>query len=191
LQFKGDQGIYFLLVVSSRRPAPNQRGKQMPTIRLSRTLVACAASLIVAAYALSSPAAAAECKTLQSVQQSAIPANNTAAGGHLTGHISGATPPPDWNYTNKTLYTSSSEYTGAWNNYVKLKQDNPLQCSVNAANQAVSVQKLLNKPVIGAISCKNATCTTSNKTQMKNITFAFIYNTPTKQWILNTSYPSD
>jgi hypothetical protein len=163
----------------------------MPTIRSSCARVGFAASLIVAAYAWVSPAAGAECKTIKSVDHSAVPANNTADGGHLTGHISGAAPPPGWDYTNKTLFTSASEYTGAWGNYVKLKQENPLNCSTDSASQAVSVEKLLKKPVIGAISCKNATCTQSNKTQMKNIFFAFVYNTAKKQWILNTAFPSN
>lgn len=135
------------------------------------------------------PALAADCKSIPSVQNSGIPGNNTAAGGHLTGHISGATPPAGWNYTNKSLFTSEAEYMGAWRNYIKNTTIATVNCSGNQAQDSVSVQTLLKKDTIGAISCKNATCTESNKTQFPRIFFGYILHNGT--WILNTAFPSN
>jgi len=136
-----------------------------------------------------SPTLAANCKTIASVQQSADPpTNNTGMGGHLTGHINGLAPPPGWSYANKTLFTSQPEYIGAWRNY--LKTNTPvLNCAGAGPHQVISVQTLLKKPKIGAISCRNAACTQSNKTQMPNIFFAYVY--ANGNWILNTAFPSN
>lgn len=144
------------------------------------------ASLILGATI---PSRAAECRTISTVQNSAIAANNTAAGGHLTGHIRGETPPAGWNYTNKSLFTSASEYSGAWKNYVANTTIAPVNCAGNQAQQKVSVQTLLKKPVIGAISCHNADCSESNKTQFSYIFFGFVLNG--SNWILNTAFPSN
>jgi hypothetical protein len=135
------------------------------------------------------PALAADCKTIASVQHSANPENNTADGGHLTGHIRGATPPPGWSYTDKSLFTSQEEYLGAWRNYVKSTKIPSVNCSGVQAQQSVSVETLLHKPSIGAISCKDATCNLSNKTQFPRIFFGYILHNG--NWILNTAFPSN
>ena len=135
------------------------------------------------------PARAEDCRTIESVQNSAVPGNNTEAGGHLTGHIKGATPPSGWDYSDKSLFTSEAEFIGAWRNFIKNTTIPKLNCSGTAQHQSVAVQTLLSKPSIGAVSCRNATCSESNKTQFSRIFFGYIL--VKGKWILNTAFPSE
>jgi hypothetical protein len=163
-----------------------------PTLHLALTLPL---SLMLGLGAMTTPSRAKdpqECRTIESVQKSAPEAaKNTAEGGHLAGHIQGApAPAANWDYTNKTQFTSSQEFTGAWRNYLKATVSR-LHCSdtTHGHIQAVPVQTLLKKDKIGAISCKDATCTAKNRTQMPKISFAFAF--VNKKWILVTAYPSN
>jgi len=164
--------------------------------RLSRTAKLILGTFLISVFFLCvfpSVSFAEECRTISSVQKSADPpANNTSDGGHVTGHIWGMDPPPQWSRKNKTLFTSQEEYLGAWRNYVKSDKVKNLNCSGSDPHQTISVMSILNKEKIGAYSCHDENCSDKNRVQASNIFFGFIYNEKRGQekWILNTAYPS-
>ena len=112
-------------------------------------------------------------------------------GGHVTGHVNGEVPPPGWNYTNKTLFTSAGEYKGAWRKFVEGEPKGrfPINCSGNNPVIRVLVEQLLRKPTIGGFSCGNANCSDRHRIKAARITFAFTLNGQ-NQWILTTAFPS-
>jgi hypothetical protein len=151
--------------------------------------------LFIAALLFSAHASAVECRNLDSVNHSAIAANNSAAGGHVTQHIYGAIPPAGSSQLNKTLFTSVAEYTGFWNNYSnpeKYKGD-AVKCSGNHVRQKVTVHSVLNKDTIGGYSCKqanpNGQCSDQTRRKFSHVQMDF--EVVNKQWILLTAYPTD
>ncbi|GAB4194923.1 MAG: hypothetical protein Tsb002_26930 [Wenzhouxiangellaceae bacterium] len=149
----------------------------------------------VIAAGFTSACHAVECRSIASVQQSAIAANNNAAGGHLNQHIDGATPPAGYSQANKTLFTSTQEYTGFWNNYQDPQKykGNAVNCAGNHVRQKVTVYSVLKKDKIGGYNCTaadgNGQCTAQTRSQFSNVQLDFeIVN---GNWILLTAYPTN
>lgn len=154
-----------------------------------------AMAALLMAPGLSRPAHAVECRTIASVQASAVSSNNNDAGGHLNQHIFGATPPKGSSQTGKTLFTSIGEYSNVWNNYQnpeKFRGD-AIACSGTKARQKVTVYSVLKKDMIGGFNCTAANakgeCTSKTKSQHKKIQLDF--KLVQGQWILLTAYPTN
>ena len=134
---------------------------------------------------LSSSAFAATCRDIESVQASAVLANNTRMGGHVEQHVLGAHPGPANSQKDKTLFENMGKYATAWGWYAKQIR-NPVPCSSKQAQQ----QFLLNGPM-AALSCTEAApdgaCTKYLHYYAKEIFVGFIQQG--NKWILNTAFP--
>ena len=146
------------------------------------------ASLSLLGIGLSSPALAAPCRDIPSVQQSANADQYTAMGGHVTQHIYGMTPPPGTSQQGKTLFEARGKYDAAWRQYQYIA--NPVACSGNAPFQVVSLTAL-GMGNLGAYSCKQADaqgrCTRWDSYVVKEISFGFIMSNG--KWIVDSIYP--
>jgi len=150
---------------------------------------------IVTGLTFSPSSYAVECRTIQTVNQSAISSNNNNYGGHLNQHIYGAIPPNSTSQTSKTLFSSIEEYTGFWNNYKNPKKfkGNAVNCSGQSARQKVTVYSVLNKDKIGGYNCTaagpNGQCTAKTRSKFSNIQLDF--KNVGQNWILLTAYPTN
>ncbi|MBD2452193.1 hypothetical protein H6G76_34850 [Nostoc sp. FACHB-152] len=136
-----------------------------------------------------SSASAAICREIQTVINSAIVDNNTAAGGHVTQHIDGLAPPQGRSQAGKTLFADRSKFEAAWRFYQLIL--NPKACTSGAVQQVVSVEVLKLPVPFEAVKCTgadaNGLCTTRESYVAANVVFSFIQ--VRGEWILTSAYP--
>lgn len=130
--------------------------------------------------------AAQICRDIDSVRASADLSSNTGAGGHVTQHVLGLTPPPGTSQVGKTLFADSEKFGRAWGTYQQIT--NPRFCS--GGNNVQQVFEL--GYYIDAFSCRAADgagrCTEWDSFAADRVAVAFI-RLPNGRWILNTAYP--
>jgi|AGTN01.1.fsa_nt_gi hypothetical protein len=161
----------------------------MMTFRSMHASVVALAGAAMLTLVCGSAAQAAACRDIASVKSSANPDANTAAGGHMTQHILGMTPPPGMSQLTKTLFADKSKAQAAWRQYGYI--DNPVACGAGSAqSQSVTVEKL-GMGKLDAFSCTQANaqgqCTKWDSYVAKSIFYGFALNNG--KWILNTMYP--
>src|SRR6266704_2524980 len=136
----------------------------------------------------------AEFSSLGSVQHSAILANNTADGGHVLKHITGATPPAPYTQRHATMFSDGGHYTTIWNSYST--NVNGIDCLGGAGNgttvsEQVPVDELQDDDTLEVCQCGanvvNRSCQRGYYNYSSTITFVF--RVVGGQWILLTAYP--
>src|SRR4051794_24178734 len=148
---------------------------------------------MIALLVISERSFAQNCWTLPSVTQSAMIANNTAAGGHLTQHISGETPPPHESQVNKTLFVNSGQYIDAVQQAIAAGRGQQECPAVPAQGQLSKRQTIRLAQPAPMYYCANdnndGTCRISNPLNASQVWFVFSYNNGS--WILNSAYPRE
>jgi hypothetical protein len=137
---------------------------------------------------------AAECSSLNSVRHSAVLANNTADGGHVLKHITGAIPPAPYSQRYATMFADAGQYTTIWNSYAT--NVNGVDCRDGARNgttvsQQVPVSQLQEEDTLEVCQCG---ANVSNRRCQRGFynfssTITFVFRMVNDNWILLTAYP--
>ncbi len=159
------------------------------SVRIKTRLTVLFAAAIMLGLSATGPAQAATCRDIKTVQSSADPDKNTAAGGHMTQHILGMAPPSGLSQIDKSLFSDKGKAQAAWRQYGYIS--NPVNCGGGSAqSQSVSVEKL-GMGKIDSLSCTkvdaNKKCIEWKSYMAKSIFFGFVLKN--NNWILNTMYP--
>lgn len=139
---------------------------------------------------------AAPCGTVTSVQNSAILANNTADGGHVLKHITGAVNPPT-SQRNATMFADTGQYSNVWNGYTQYGVQ--VDCADGSANGAKVSQQIAvsdlnlstDDDTLQACQCgTNVVNNTCRKGYFNfSSTITFVFKVVNSKWILLTAYP--
>ena len=132
-----------------------------------------------------------ECRTIQSVLNSADPAQNAGMGGHLTQHILGLTPPAGLTQQGKTLFDSQRDYLIVWNRYTRLLNATRNCGGANPRDSRTLLQ--LGWPGFMAVWSCDTVDAQGRAVDVRGyiartIVFAFQHHHP-HGWILATCYP--
>jgi hypothetical protein len=150
-------------------------------------------------FAATPRAHAQACTADLNVINSAVLANNTGAGGHVTNHVSGAFPPPAYRQFHKSLFAGAATYNAAWAAAV-MAVVGPT-CPVNAPLFSYRVQTIP-YPLASSLYCTaanaappagNGQCTAANAIHTANAKFVFRTTNAGGgiHWILLTAYPTN
>ncbi len=139
---------------------------------------------------------AAPCGSIQSAQNSAILANNTAAGGHVLKHITGAVNPPT-SQKLATMFADTGQYTNVWSGYTQYGAQ--IDCADGSANGAKVSQQIAVSDLNLSTDddtlqvCQCGANVANNVCQLGyynvSSTITFVFKVVNSQWILLTAYP--
>lgn len=140
---------------------------------------------------------AADCRTLATVQHSAILTNNATDQGHVAGHVHGQPIPTTWTtFLNKTQFNSVADFNAAWSDFAAANlgaypPDCPDDETTEGKNVSVTILPHLTTGTnYAGVRCTNATCTTTTPVQFTRVQFYFHKKT-NGNWVLNTAYPTN
>lgn len=152
---------------------------------------------IFAAFALASAPTAAwavtDCRTVDSVKDSADLSQNETDGGHVAKHVAGKTAPAGYpRNQNTTLFQSEDSFDTVWANYLSavLPDRKIADCTGTSGSidKAASISEL-GLTELKIDKCDDASCSTTTETTARNVSFTFTYKTD--KWILNSSFPME
>jgi len=150
-------------------------------------------------FAATPRAHAQACTADANVVNSATLANNNAAGGHVTNHVSGAFPPPGYRQFHKSLFGGVATYNAAWAAAV-MAGGGP-NCPIGAPLYTYRVKTIAYAPgdslyctaANAAPPAGNGQCTAANAIQTARAKFVFRTTDGVGgiHWILLTAYPTN
>lgn len=161
-----------------------------------RALAWVSALLVLVLSVAPNAAWALDCRGINTVANSAILANNTAAGGHVAKHVIGQPHPPGPPATlNTTAFQNGGDYAQAWAAYAGLAlaqgQAGYPDCVQGAAPYMqipLATLGIANLNLQQCTNIANGACTAWGAAAAANsVQFGFVNNGG--NWILNTAFP--